>query len=66
MFPFRWSVKGAREIKLTLTAIGEHGRTYQAEWDQADWADARVTLADGRDVWLADLPLGPLVSPLLT
>ena len=50
----------AREIKLTLTAAGEHGRTYQAEWDQADWANARVTLADGRDLWLADLPLGPL------
>jgi alpha-galactosidase len=24
--------------------------------DQADWAEARVTLADGRDLWLADLP----------
>lgn len=33
------------------------------KWDQADWADARVTLADGRDVWLADLPLGPLSRP---
>src|SRR5580704_16849762 len=49
--PISVDVKGAREIKLTLTPIGEHGRTYQAEWDQADWADARVTLADGRDVW---------------
>ncbi len=58
--PISVDVNGAREIKLTLTAIGEHGRTYQAEWDQADWADARVTLANGRDVWLADLPLGPL------
>jgi alpha-galactosidase len=61
--PISVDVKGAREIKLTLTPIGEHGRTYQAEWDQADWADARVTLADGRDVWLADLPLGPLSRP---
>lgn len=25
--------------------------------DQADWADAKVTLADGRELWLADLPL---------
>ncbi len=25
--------------------------------DQADWADARVTLADGRELGLADLPL---------
>jgi len=25
--------------------------------DQADWAEAKVTLQDGREVWLADLPL---------
>ena len=25
--------------------------------DQADWADARVELADGRTVWLGDLPI---------
>lgn len=25
--------------------------------DQADWAEAKVTLADGRELWLADLPL---------
>lgn len=25
--------------------------------DQSDWADARVTLQDGRSLWLADLPL---------
>jgi len=25
--------------------------------DQADWAEARITLADGSVVWLADLPL---------
>jgi hypothetical protein len=25
--------------------------------DQADWADAKVTLTDGRELWLADLPL---------
>ena len=58
--PISVELNGAREIKLTLTAAGEHGRTYQAEWDQADWANAQVTLADGTDVWLADLPLGPL------
>ena len=58
--PISVELNGAREIKLTRTAVGEHGVTYQAAWDQADWADARVTLADGRDVWLADLPLGPL------
>ena len=25
--------------------------------DQSDWADAKVTLRDGREVWLGDLPL---------
>jgi alpha-galactosidase len=25
--------------------------------DQADWAEARVKLKDGREIWLADLPL---------
>ncbi len=25
--------------------------------DQADWAEAKVTLQDGRELWLADLPL---------
>jgi len=31
--------------------------------DQADWAEARITLADGRTVWLDELPtpLGPSV-----
>lgn len=32
--------------------------------DQSDWADARVTLADGSVVWLGDLPeLGPERAP---
>jgi len=26
-------------------------------WDQSDWADAKVQLADGRELWLGDLPL---------
>ena len=25
--------------------------------DQSDWAEAKVTLADGRELWLADLPI---------
>ena len=58
--PISVDLNGAHEIKLALTAVGERGRTDQAEWDQADWANARVTLADGSDVLLADLPLGPL------
>jgi alpha-galactosidase len=32
--------------------------------DQADWADARITLADGKRVWLSDLPCagGPAMA----
>jgi len=26
-------------------------------WDQSDWADAKVVLADGRELWVGDLPL---------
>jgi len=29
-------------------------------WDQSDWADARVLLRDGRDLWLDDLPIRDL------
>ncbi len=58
--PISVDLNGAHEIKLTLTAVGEHARTWQAEWDQADWANARVTTGAGREMWLADLPLGPL------
>lgn len=58
--PVSVELKGAREFKLVLTAVGTHEPTYQAEWDQADWADARVTLATGATIWLADLPVGPL------
>jgi alpha-galactosidase len=58
--PVRVELGGAREFKLKLTATGERPRTYQREWDQADWAEARVVLADGATVKLADLPAGPL------
>jgi len=26
-------------------------------WDQSDWADAKVTLRDGRELWLGEFPL---------
>ena len=26
-------------------------------WDQSDWGDAKVTLADGKELWLGDMPL---------
>jgi alpha-galactosidase len=29
-------------------------------WDQSDWADAKVTLANGRELWLGEMPLRDL------
>lgn len=57
--PVSVALNDAKEFKLELKAVGTHGRTWQAEWDQADWADARITLADGTTLWLDDVPLGP-------
>jgi hypothetical protein len=42
---------------------GGGGVVFGNHFDQADWADARVTLADGKAIWLADLPTGPLRVP---
>jgi alpha-galactosidase len=64
--PIDVDLRGAREFKLKLSAVGERKPTDQAEWDQADWADAQVTLADGSKLWLADLPLGPLAGAFST
>lgn len=53
--PVKVSLGGATEFTL---GVGDEGG--QNEWDQADWADARATLADGTTVWLADLAAGPM------
>jgi alpha-galactosidase len=50
---------GAREFTL---GVGDAGDGIGC--DQADWADARVVLSDGRELWLGDLPLlGPGRKP---
>ena len=54
--PFRVELGGAREFTLRLKAVGERPATYQAEWDQADWADATITLSDGSKLLLSSLP----------
>jgi len=41
---------GAREIDFVVD-VGPDDRAF----DQADWADARIVLEDGSDVWLDDL-----------
>lgn len=53
-------LNGAREFTLRLEAVGEHSRTWQSAWDMADWAVARAELASGRQLWLDELPVGPL------
>jgi len=58
--PVKVDLAGAAGFRLKLAAAGERTPTYQAEWDQADWADARMRMMDGTTVWLAALPMGPL------
>lgn len=52
----------ARQVSVDLAGaetftleVGDAGDGISC--DQADWADARVVLADGKQLWLADLPL---------
>jgi len=33
-------------------------------WDQSNWGDAKVELADGRELWLGDMPLRSHLAPL--
>ena len=53
-------LRGAKEFSIRLDAVGARGPTYQAEWDQADWANAKITLINGQTQLLSDLPIGPL------
>jgi len=48
---------GAREFDLVVDEGGD-GRNF----DQADWADARVVLQDGSELWLDDLARHPLLG----
>jgi alpha-galactosidase len=52
----------AKEVSLDLGGadsfmleIGDAGDGIG--WDQSDWAEAKVTLADGRELWLGNMPL---------
>jgi alpha-galactosidase len=49
--PVSVDLHGATEITLHVSDAGDG-----ISCDQADWADARVTLSDGKTVWLGDLP----------
>jgi alpha-galactosidase len=50
--PVQVDLQGAREFVLVVTDGGDG-----ISCDQADWADARVMLRNGRELWLGDLPL---------
>lgn len=50
--PVKLDLDGATEFVLQVEPTPDG-----ISCDQADWADARVTLRDGREIWLADLPL---------
>ena len=50
--PVRVDLAGATEFALE---VGDGGDGISC--DQADWADARVTLADGQTVWLGEMPI---------
>ena len=50
--PIAVDLKEAKEFTIEVGDAGD-GVTC----DQADWADAKVVLEDGRSVWLGDLPI---------
>ena len=49
--PVSVDLAGATELILDVGNAGDG-----ISCDQSDWADARVVLADGKEVWLGDLP----------
>lgn len=50
--PVKVDLNGASEFVI---AVGDGGDNINS--DQASWAEAKATLADGKTVWLGDLPL---------
>jgi alpha-galactosidase len=50
--PVEVNLDGAREFTLLVSDASDGN-----DWDQADWANAKVVLADGRELWLSDLPV---------
>lgn len=51
---------GARDF---IIEAGDGGDGFSYDW--SDWAEARVTLADGREIWLGDLPVEDQRSALV-
>ncbi len=58
--PLDLDLRGVQQFSIRLEHVGPKPPTFQAEWDQADWADARLVLANGRAQPLSELQIGPL------
>lgn len=56
--PVSVDLAGATEFVLE---VGDGGDGIAC--DQADWADAKIALADGKELWLVDLPIVDLRRP---
>ena len=63
--PVMVDLYGATKFTLELTGA-EGGIVQRINFNQADWAHARVTLVDGSTVWLGDLPVAPLPEAITT
>ncbi len=50
--PVEVALDGASEFVLEIGDVGDG-----IGWDQSDWADARVVMRDGREVWLGEMPI---------
>ncbi len=53
--PVNVDLNGATDFTLHI-----EGTNAPIDWDQADFADAKVVLADGKELELNDLPVGPV------
>jgi alpha-galactosidase len=58
--PLDLDLHGAQQFSIRLESVGTRSPTYQAEWDQADWADAKLVLTDGQIQPVSELQIGPL------
>lgn len=63
--PVAVELGGADTFTLEISDAGDG-----IGWDQSDWAEAKVTMADGKEVWLGDLPIrddraGPRLAPMV-
>ena len=63
--PVKVDLNNTTEFILALTDAGG-GTVEGVDFNQVDWAEARVTLANGSIVWLGDLPTGPMPSAYTT